>query len=70
MKYAYTYVLTCCVWLPYYTAPQPTQLTPEPESVGVACECCLPAQEPDWECADWQAKWGKHPEWIKEEWNY
>jgi len=27
--------------------------------------CCLPAVEPDWECADWQAEWGKQSEWIK-----
>jgi hypothetical protein len=56
-----------CAVIPVITAPTPEQPTPEPKSVGVVCECCLPAQEPDWECADWQAKHGKHPEWLKNE---
>jgi hypothetical protein len=59
-------------YLPYGVSTVGRSFLPphDPESVGVVCECCLPAVEPDYECADWQAEWGKQPDWIKEEWNY
>jgi hypothetical protein len=68
MKYAYAYVLTTCVWLPWYNRPQPPKPMPEHESVGVVCECCLPAVEPNTACFEWQSHFGKTPEWIVEEW--
>jgi hypothetical protein len=59
-------IITCSI---FWQTPEEhvnEQPTPQPETV---CHCCLPAQEPDWECADWQAKNGKVPEWIKGEWH-
>jgi len=70
MKYLRSYVIITCIILPWMTAPETPRDEPTPDPVAEVCQCCLPAQEPDWECADWQAVNGKHPDFIKDEWNY
>ena len=70
MKYLYLWFTTCVV-LPFFWHDRPPDpVTIEPEHAGVVCECCLPAQEPDLECHEWQAFHALQKEkfHIKEDW--